>query len=57
MDQVIQENFQIDTLIQEDQGLYKRNQAKYASILNNFQDFMLTLDRKGASQAIKLKQE
>ena len=55
LDQVISEHFKIDHLIELDRGVYERNLPKYTTIAHNFQNFLVTLDRKQSNAALQLK--
>ena len=41
----------------QQQNVYERNMPKYSNILQNFQDFMVTLDRRDWEKQIKIKQD
>ena len=47
MDSFVTEYFQVGELDREaGDSVYGRNMPTYANLANNFQDFMVTLDRK-----------
>ena len=55
LEQVVSEHFKIDHLVEMDRGVYERNLPKYTTIAQNFQNFLVTLDRKQSNAALRLQ--
>ena len=50
MNDFIKENFRVDG------SVYERNLAHYANTMDNFKDFMISLDQKNWKDSISLNQ-